>query len=133
VNCAASESHQHDPASGRQWRGLGHDIELRGARYRLRVTSFAAGWLASVDTGEGPTLGWDRSPYLAVSRAVEPIGGSLVDGMRIVAQIPLATTGAPAFRRRLARPLTAHAGPTRRIEPPLAKTRLSRSDRDSGA
>lgn len=66
-------------------------IELRGVMYRLRLVCFAAGWLASVDTVEGPTLGYDSSPYLAVSRAVEPIGGGLVDAMSIVAAVRAAT------------------------------------------
>jgi hypothetical protein len=107
VNRAASKSHQHDSASMRLWRGQMHDIDLHGVRYRLRLASFAAGWLASVDTVEGPTLGCDRSPYLAVSRAIEPIGGNLLDGLRIVSQIPRATTGAWASRRPLGRPFAA--------------------------
>jgi hypothetical protein len=77
------------PVAGREWRGQEHTIELRGIDYRLRLFSFAAGWLASVDTVEGPTLGCNRSPYLAVSRAVEPIGGEMVDAMLIVAALSL--------------------------------------------
>jgi hypothetical protein len=73
--------------SGPRWRGQEHRIELRGVSYRLRTVGFPAGWLASVDTVEGPTLGYDRSPYLAVSRAVEPVGGGLVDAMSIVAAL----------------------------------------------
>ena len=64
-----------------------HRIELRGATHRLRLVHFPAGWLASVDSVEGPTLGCDPSPYLAVSRAVEPIGGGLIDAMSIVSAI----------------------------------------------
>lgn len=74
-------------ASGPGWRVQEHRIELRGATYRLRLVRFAAGWLASVDTVEGPTLGCDTSPYLAVSRAVEPIGGGLIDAMSIVSAL----------------------------------------------
>jgi hypothetical protein len=74
-------------AAGRLWHGQEHSIELCGIDYRVRLFSFAAGWLASVDTVEGPTLGCNRSPYLAVSRAVEPIGGGLVDAMLIVAAL----------------------------------------------
>lgn len=73
--------------SGPIWRAQEHRIELRGATYRLRLVRFAAGWLASVDTVEGPTLGCDTSPYLAVSRAVEPIGGGLIDAMSIVSAL----------------------------------------------
>jgi hypothetical protein len=53
------------------------------------LVGFPAGWLASVDTAEGPTLGCDASPYLAVSRAVEPIGGELVGAMSIVCALRL--------------------------------------------
>jgi hypothetical protein len=78
---------QHS-ASGPRWKGREHRIELRGAIYRLRLVRFPAGWLASVDTVEGPTLGYDSSPYLAVSRAIEPIGAGLVEAMSIVAALP---------------------------------------------
>lgn len=77
----------HGSASGARWSGQEHRIEVRGASYRLRLGRFAAGWLASVQTVEGPTLGYDRSPYLAVSRAIEPIGGGLTDAMSIVAAV----------------------------------------------
>lgn len=76
--------------SGPVWREQVHRIELGGASYRLRLVRFAAGWLASVDTVEGPTLGCDPSPYLAVSRAVEPVGGGLIDAMSIVSAMRLA-------------------------------------------
>jgi hypothetical protein len=78
-------------ASGPHWRGQEHRIELRGASYRLRLVRFPAGWLASVDTVEGPTLGCNESPCLAVSRAVEPIGGGLVDAMSIIAAVRATT------------------------------------------
>jgi hypothetical protein len=77
------------PTSETGWRGQEHRIELRGATYRLRLVHFPAGWLASVDTVEGPTLGCNASPYLAVSRAVEPIGGGLIDAMSIVPTLRL--------------------------------------------
>jgi hypothetical protein len=73
--------------SGPGWRVQEHRIELRGAIYRLRMARFPAGWLASIDTVEGPTLGCNASPYLAVSRAVEPIGGGLIDAMSIVSAL----------------------------------------------
>ena len=71
-------------APGPQWRPQEHRIQLRGATYRLRLSQFPAGWLASVDTVEGATLGCNASPYLAVSRAIEPVGGALIDAMSIV-------------------------------------------------
>jgi hypothetical protein len=87
----APDLRPHRPASGLHWQGQEHRIELRGASYRLRLVHFPAGWLASVDTVEGPTLGHDSSPYLAVSRAVEPIGGGLIDAMWIVAAVRATT------------------------------------------
>ena len=87
MNATAPDLQPHGSASGPRWRGQEHRIELRGASYRLRLVHFSAGWLASVDTVEGPTLGCDRSPYLAVSRAVEPIGGGLIDAMSIASAL----------------------------------------------
>lgn len=75
--------------SGPQWHALEHRIALRGANYRLRMVRFPAAWLASVDTVDGPTLGCNASPYVAVSRAVEPIGGELIDAMAIVSALRL--------------------------------------------
>ena len=79
--------HPKHAVSGPQWRLLERRFALRGATYRLRLVRFPAGWLASVDTVEGPTLGCDRSPYLAVSSALEPIGGGLIDAMSIVSAL----------------------------------------------
>lgn len=73
--------------SGPAWRAQDQRIALRGAVYRMRLVSFPAGWLASVDTAEGPTLGCDASPYVAVSRAIEPVGGGLIDAMSIVSAL----------------------------------------------
>jgi hypothetical protein len=75
------------PASDLGWRVQDLRIELRGATYRLRMARFSAGWLASVDPVEGPTLGCNASPYLAVSHAIEPIGGGLIDAMSIVSAL----------------------------------------------
>lgn len=49
-------------------------VTIQGVEQRLRLVEFASGWLASVDTVAGPTLGADRSPYLAAWRALEPLG-----------------------------------------------------------
>jgi hypothetical protein len=62
-------------------------LEVRGAEYRLRLVRFEAGWLASVDTESGPTLGVDRSPYLAARRALEPIGVEMVEAMTLLGRI----------------------------------------------
>jgi hypothetical protein len=49
--------------------------------------------MASVDTLDGPTVGRDHSPFLAVSRALEPIGGGLIDALLIVAGLRLGRRG----------------------------------------
>jgi hypothetical protein len=59
-------------------------VEANGIRYLLRLVRFDTGWMASVDTPTGPTLGVDRSPYLATARAVEPIGVRLEQAMTLI-------------------------------------------------
>jgi hypothetical protein len=68
----------------RSFRGEERTVLVHGIERRLRLVEFAQGWLASVDTESGPTLGADRSPYLAAWRALEPLGMDLVDAMRSV-------------------------------------------------
>jgi hypothetical protein len=81
----------HDvPSTLPAWRLERRYVEVGGVRRPLRLVEFAAGWLASVDTPDGPTLGADRSPFLAARRALEPLGIGLVDAMAIVG---------PAIRR----------------------------------
>jgi len=105
MTASAPDLQPNASASG-QWRAQEHRVELRGATYRLRLVRFPAGWLASVDTVEGPTLGCDASPYLAVSRAVEPIGGGLIDAMPIVAalrrspQMSATSSAVPSLKHR---------------------------------
>jgi hypothetical protein len=111
---ASAPDLQPNPAvSGRRWRALEHRIALHGVTHRLRLVRFAAGWLASVDTVEGPTLGCNASPYLAVSRAVEPIGGGLIDAMSIVSALRLsgqtgAEGGIRTHDRRFTKPMLYH-------------------------
>jgi hypothetical protein len=69
------------------WQLQQRRLEVRGAEYRLRLVRFEAGWLASVDTESGPTLGMDRSPYLAARRALEPIGVGMVEAMTLLGRI----------------------------------------------
>ena len=71
----------------RLWRADSCAVELRGQHYRLRLVEFAAGWLASVDTADGPTLGYDLSPYLAVGQAIDPVGGGTVDAIRFTGAV----------------------------------------------
>lgn len=59
-------------------------VTVRGVRRPLRLVRFATGWLASVDTESGPTIGADRSPYLAARRALEPFGIDMVEAMALV-------------------------------------------------
>jgi hypothetical protein len=87
MTATAPDLQGHRSASGPCWRVQEHHFELGGGQYRLRLVRFPSGWLASVDTVEGPTLGYDTSPYLAVSRAVEPIGGGLTDAMSIISPL----------------------------------------------
>ena len=57
---------------------------IRGVRRRMRMVRFASGWLVSVDGPEGPTLGADRSPYLATARALAPLGVEMADAMALL-------------------------------------------------
>ena len=77
-----------DASPARSWQKHEWPIVLRGVSHKLRLVSWQSGWLASVDSVEGPTLGFDRSIYLAVSRAVEPLGGTLADAMSIIGELP---------------------------------------------
>lgn len=97
---------RHGSATGSRWHRHEHRFELRGASYRLRLVRFPVGWLASVDTVEGPTLGRDRSPYLAVARALEPMGGGLIDAMSIVGELHLAPRA----------PISEHYAPTSGVQ-----------------
>jgi hypothetical protein len=62
-------------------------VTVGGVRRTLRLVRFATGWVASVDTPSGPTVGVDRSPYLAARRALEPIGIDLVEAMSVVGKL----------------------------------------------
>lgn len=59
----------------RMWTLERRTIDVGGLARTVRMTEFRSGWwIASVDTVEGPTLGVDRSPYLALARALDPLG-----------------------------------------------------------
>jgi hypothetical protein len=62
-------------------------LTVDGVRRTLRLVRFASGWVASVDTPSGPTVGVDHSPYLAARRALEPIGIDLVEAMTVVGRL----------------------------------------------
>jgi len=79
----------HDAATAQpSWQLERRFVTVRGVRRPLRLVRFDAGWLASVDTESGPTLGADRSPYLAARRALEPLGIGLVEAMTLVGSMP---------------------------------------------
>jgi hypothetical protein len=75
------------PSSHPAWQLERRFVTVRGVRRTLRMVRFATGWLASVDTETGPTLGADRSPYLAARRALEPVGVTMVEAMTLVGPI----------------------------------------------
>jgi hypothetical protein len=72
------------PSTDQAWWLERRDVTIRGVRRTLRLARFATGWVASVDTPNGPTLGVDRSPYLAARRALEPLGVGMVEAMTMV-------------------------------------------------
>jgi hypothetical protein len=72
-----------DPA----WRLERRYLTVGEERLPLRLVRFATGWIASLDTVTGPTIGLDRSPYLAAHRALEPLGLDLVASMTLVGRI----------------------------------------------
>jgi hypothetical protein len=71
--------------TARSFRGEERIVLVNGVERRLRLVEFARGWLASVDTESGPTLGADRSPYLAAWRALDPLGVELAEAMLVIA------------------------------------------------
>lgn len=72
------------PATQPTWQVERRYVEVGGIRRPLRLVRFETGWLASIDTPEGPTLGADRSPYLAAYRALESSGINLVEALAVV-------------------------------------------------
>ena len=69
------------------WRARSLSVRVGDGWTTLRLARFPRGWLASADSMEGPTLGLDRSPYLAARRALEPLAVGLVAAMSAIAQI----------------------------------------------
>lgn len=79
---------EHDaPSALPAWQLERRFIDVEGARRPLRLVRFETGWLASIDTPSGPTLGADRSPFLAARRALEPLGIGLAEALAIVGRI----------------------------------------------
>jgi hypothetical protein len=75
------------------WNLQERTVTVRGAERRLRLVRFERGWLASVDTVGGPTLGADRSPYLAAWRALDPLGVELAEVMLLLGPYSIAGIG----------------------------------------
>ena len=74
-------------AEPRAWNARRLDVTIDGEYHRLRLVRFPRGWIASADSVEGPTLGVDRSPYLAARQALEPLGVSLVAALSAVGRL----------------------------------------------
>jgi hypothetical protein len=72
------------PSTDPAWQLERRFVTARGVRRPLRLVRFDTGWVASVDTLSGPTVGVDRSPYLAAARALEPLDVGLVEAMEVV-------------------------------------------------
>lgn len=80
---------EHDaPSAIPAWQLERRYVEANGVRRVLRLVRFDAGWVASIDTPAGPTLGVDRSPYLAAAGALEPIGIGIAEAMALVGATP---------------------------------------------
>jgi hypothetical protein len=75
------------PGTEPAWQIERRFVTIGGVRRTLRLVRFATGWVASADTISGPTVGVDRSPYLAARRALEPLGVGLVEAMTVVGKI----------------------------------------------
>ena len=74
-------------AEPRAWSARRLDVIIDGEYHRLRLVRFPRGWIASADSVEGPTLGVDRSPYLAARQALEPLGVSLAAALSAVGRL----------------------------------------------
>lgn len=74
-------------AEPRSWNARRVDVIADGEHYRLRLVRFPRGWIASADSVEGPTLGVDRSPYLAARQALEPLGIGLVAALSALGRL----------------------------------------------
>ena len=71
------------------WRLEHRTVLARGLELPMRLVAFDAGWLASVDLPSGPTIGADRSPYLAAWRALDPLDLDLPEAIAIVGRTRL--------------------------------------------
>ena len=74
-------------AAGAAWSVERRTIIVRGTPRVLRLAHFHAGWVASMDTESGPTLGVDRSPYLAIGMAMETLDVGLAEVMALVGPV----------------------------------------------
>lgn len=81
------------------WQVHRQTVTVRGVPRQLRLVRFDRGWLASVDTASGPTLGTDHSPYLAAHRALEPLGVGIAESMTLVGPL-VQSMPAPIPHRR---------------------------------
>lgn len=76
------------PAAEPMFEVIRRFVVVRGVRRPLRLVRFAKGWVASVETESGPSVGTDHSPYLAARRALEPLGIDLVETLTLLGPMP---------------------------------------------
>lgn len=89
--CCAGErraAEQTEPSVA-LWEARRLPVTVRGETHLVRLVRFERGWLASANAIDGPTLGRNASPYLAVRQALEPLGVSLAEAMAAIGRIDL--------------------------------------------
>ena len=82
-----ADSIDDDLTTAPAWQMERRFVTVEGMRRPMRLVRFAHAWIASVDLAAGPTLGVDRSPYLAAARALEPLGVDLSTAMSVVGRL----------------------------------------------
>lgn len=99
MNLCACTAEERITDRGRIWQARRLNVTIRGETHLVRLVGFERGWLASANAIDGPTLGHDRSPYLAVRRALEPLGIGLAEAMAAVGSLDLRPrAGGPGTR-----------------------------------
>lgn len=96
-DCTCSAAAGTD-AGTRLWEARRLPVTVRGETHLVRLVRFERGWLASVNAIDGPTLGHDASPYLAVRRALEPLGVGLAEALSAVSGLDLGPQAAGVGR-----------------------------------
>lgn len=100
MNVCACAAEERTDDRGRIWDARRLNVTVRGETHLVRLVRFERGWLASANAIDGPTLGHDASPYLAVRRALEPLGVGLAEAMAAVGGLDLPQAGGPGTSAR---------------------------------